>query len=174
MKKQLIFFFLLLGSISSYSQMYNPYARNRIRASQTQTQQKPKAPKFDTDKAVGYIEYEFEKVAKKIKLKSSDKNISNIEYAFKVYNKTIFDIKRLHSFTIKEMKATVEFRQKEAIDSKDFSKLAPLQKEVNKTFKPIIEDLKKEEEKLDEKLKKLLSDKQFEKWIKYKKKEKKK
>jgi hypothetical protein len=61
----------------------------------------------------------------------------------------------------------VENFQKNAIKNGDFSKQAKIRKEMNVRLKPIGEVILEEDRKLNDTIKKLLSEKQYKKWIKY-------
>ena len=64
----------------------------------------------------------------------------------------------------------VENFQKNVIKARDFSNQVEVQKKLAADLKPISETLKTEDQKLDADIKKLLSEKQYQKWIKFNKK----
>ena len=86
------------------------------------------------------------------------------------YNNKISQIKRINSFTLNNSKELVENFQKNAIKTRDFSNQVEVQKKLAADLKPISETLKTEDQKLDAYIKKLLSEKQYQKWIKFNKK----
>ena len=67
-----------------------------------------------------------------------------------------------------EGKAKIEFARQESFKTKDYSVIQKATKEVTSTFEPIIEVVEEKEKNLDLELEKVLSSKQFKKWIKYK------
>jgi len=84
------------------------------------------------------------------------------------YNKELKQIKRINTFLFSEGKSKMEAAQKEAIENRDPTPLRLANKEVTKTFKPIISIIEEKDEKLNLKLEEILSAKQLKKWKKYK------
>lgn len=143
----------------------------------TSRQQRPvndKLPEFNVLKAVGIVKYDYERVIKKSGVKKNSETAKKVKSIITKFNRDINGIKRINSFTMNSMKTTVENTQKKAISSGDFSKIPQVKKDMDAAFKPIIEAVQKKDEELDAALEKVLSKKQFKKWIKYKNKKKKK
>ena len=114
--------------------------------------------------------YDIEKTANKISIElTSDEGKSFLDVLTN-YNNKISQIKRINSFTLNNSKELVENFQKNAIKTRDFSNQVEVQKKLAADLKPISETLKTEDQKLDAYIKKLLSEKQYQKWIKFNKK----
>ncbi len=168
--KRLFILFLVLSSLSATAQFRNP--GRGIRQSPTPNQGQPRKYEFNPEKSIGLTIYKIDKAAKKIGLKESKpeyKSFKNIIYRF---NRDVRDLSRINTFTFSKMKQEVESAHKLSVDSRDFTLLKAALKTASDTFKPIVEQLKEKEKALDEKLKPILSKKQFKKWEKYKLKQK--
>ncbi len=171
MIRNIIILALVLFSISAEAQ-YNRRQRVLERApSQAQAQ---KFPEFRPEKAIGISIYDLEKVTKKIRLKKSADNYKKVMTVFNDFHKEINQIKRINSFTFVQAKEKISIAQKSTLESRDFSELQAAYKDVSKTFEPIVKIVEEKEKGLDESLEKLLSKKQFKKWVAYKKKVKRK
>lgn len=175
--KAVIFSLLFFVSISSFAQFMNPRGgmnqRGRMGQPQMRNPQPQKPPAFDGKKAIGIVNYDPEKTAKKISLKKSGKKFDSFKKIIVKFNKEINDVARINSFTFSEAKVKIESAQKLASESRDYSVLQNTYKEVSDLFKPIVNEVNRKEEELDNSLKPLLSEKQFKKWKKYKQKRKK-
>ena len=135
-----------------------------------QTPEKAPEPKFDVEQYLGIVVYDIEKTANKISIElTSDEGKSFLDVLTN-YNNKISQIKRINSFTLNNSKELVENFQKNAIKTRDFSNQVEVQKKLAADLKPISETLKTEDQKLDAYIKKLLSEKQYQKWIKFNKK----
>lgn len=168
MKK--IIFFLILGSAFAAQAQYGYGNGQRQRQRQTvQAPQEAPKPNFDVKKYLGVIVYEPEKAARKSGVKLKTKVGDQFCKMVTDYNKSIKDITRINSFLLRSTKDVVEGFQRNAIKSGDFSEQPNVLKKMNENLKPISETLKVEDKKLDTSMKKLLSKKQYEKWIKYNK-----
>jgi hypothetical protein len=171
MIRNIIILALVLFSVSAEAQ-YN----RRQRALETAPSQAKAQnfPEFKSETVVGISIYDLEKVSKKIKLKKSSDNYSKIMTIFNDFHKEINQIRRINSFTFLQAKEKITIAQKNTLESRDFSELQAAYKEVSKTFEPIVKIVEEKEKNLDAELEKLLSEKQFKKWSKYKKKVKRK
>lgn len=136
---------------------------------QTQQRQAPK-PNFEVEKYLGIVIYDIKKAAKKSSIRLTSNEGKAFSNALTKYNKDIKDIKRINSFLLRSTKEMVENFQKKAMKTGDFSNQPKMVKKLNENLKPISETLKKEDKELDKVIKKLLSEKQYKKWIKYNKK----
>jgi hypothetical protein len=86
------------------------------------------------------------------------------------YNKDIKDITRINTFLLRSTKEMVENFQKKSRKTGDFSNQPKIQKKMVENLKPISDALKEEDRKLNNLIKRLLSEKQYKKWLKYNKK----
>lgn len=165
--KKLFFFLILLFTIFSHAQMRNGMGQRRL----PQTQQQPPAqPDFKVEKYMGIVIYDVKKAAKKSGVKLSSKTGKAFSTALTKYNKDIGDIKRINSFVLKSTKDLVDNFQKNSMKTGDFSNRQKVMKQMQENLKPISETLKKEDLAFDKKMKNMLSEKQYKKWIKYNKK----
>ena len=151
---------------AQYGYGNNGQSQQRQRQSM-QPQQKAPEPKFEVEKYIGIIIYDIEKAAKKSKIKPSSKVGKEFSNVLTNYNKEIKEITRINSFLLRSTKDMVENFQKKVMKTGDNSNQPKIQKKMNENLKPISETLKIEDRKLDKNIKKLLSDKQYKKWIKY-------
>jgi hypothetical protein len=169
--KKIIFFFLLLISFSINAQYEDSQRRRALERRQVNRQPAEKV-KFKTKKYLGIVVYDANKIAKKTKVKIKSEKGKKLKIAISKFNKSLKEMIRLNSFTFLEMEKYAERSQNEAQKTGDFSIMQKVQKTLNKRFKPFSDDLKEKEKNLDTSLKELFSDKEFKKWIKYKKKAK--
>jgi len=151
------------------AQLNNPYGRtNRMnQMPQMNTQQTQKDPEFDPVKYTGLKKIDVAKTTKKIGLKEGKQITKKVTAIFNNYNKYINDIKRINTFTLNDVKTTVEATYKEAKKTQDYSKLQSVNKMIGERFKPILDIVSKERKQLNKDLEAILSEKQFKKWKKY-------
>lgn len=168
--KKLILLLALITFGNLKAQMMNGGMQNQRQRQMMQTPEKAPEPKFDVELYLGIVVYDLEKTANKISVKlTSDEGITFSDILTN-YNNKIKQIKRINSFTLNSSKELVENFQKNAIKNRDFSNQVEVQKKLAADLKPISETLKTEDQKLDADIKKMLSEKQYEKWIKFNKK----
>lgn len=168
--KKIVFLLALITFGNLKAQMMNGGMQNQRQRQMMQTPEKAPEPKFDVELYLGIVVYDLEKTANKISVKlTSDEGITFSDILTN-YNNKIKQIKRINSFTLNSSKELVENFQKNAIKNRDFSNQVEVQKKLAADLKPISETLKTEDQKLDADIKKMLSEKQYEKWIKFNKK----
>lgn len=144
--------------------------QNQRQRQMTQTPDRAPEPNFDVEQYLGIVIYDIEKTAKKISVKLSSDEGKSVSKILTEYNNKIKQIKRINSFTLRSSKEMVENFQKNVIKNRDYSNQAEVQKKLAEDLKPISETMKEEDLKLDAEMKKVLSDKQHDKWIKFNKK----
>ena len=166
MKKYILLLFVFT-SMLAHSQFGNQSMQNRRQRQVTQTPQSAPEPNFEVEKYLGIVIYDIEKAAKKSSIKLSSEEGKEFSKLLTVYNKDVKDIRRINSFTLRKTKEMVENFQKNARKTGDLSDQSKVQKTMTTDLKPIADTLKAEDRKLDGTLKKLLSEKQYKKWIKY-------
>ena len=166
MMKKIIFLFILSSSITVHAQ-YGYGSNNQRQRSMMQTQRKAPDPSFNIERFVGITYYDIIKAAKKSKVKLTSENGKIFSKILTDYNKSVKDISRINSFFLSSTKEMVENFQKKASKSGDFSDQQKIMQKMNETLRPIAETLQKEDEKLDKDIKGLLTEKQYDKWIKY-------
>lgn len=168
--KTIILLFILSCSLAAQAQ-YGYGNTNRQRQRQMmQTEQKAPEPNFQIEKHLGIVIYDIEKAAKKSSVKLSSDEGKKFSKTLTNYNKKIKDIRRINSFTLRNVKEMVENFQKNVNKTGDFSNQEKVRKTMVDNLKPISDVLKIEDKELDKTMKSVLSDKQYNKWIKYNKK----
>ena len=174
MKKRILLVTLLSIGFSTLAQIG---MGNRGMGNQRMRQMAPppsaNKPNFEVDKYLGIVIYDIENVAKKSSISLSSDTGKQFKNILTDYNKRIKDFRRINSFTLRNTKEMVESFQKKARESQDLSGSQEVQKKMAENLKPIAETLKKEDIKLNKVIKKLLSEKQYKKWIKYNRKKRK-
>ena len=130
-------------------------------------QQEAPKPNFKVKEFIGIIIYDIEKAAKKSGVKKASKKGKEFSRILSEYNKETKDITRINSFLLRSTKEMVENFQKAAMKNGDYSEQAKVQKEMISRLKPIGEAIREEDKKLNTAIKKLLTEKQYKKWIKY-------
>ena len=167
--KKIVFLLSIMTFCSVNAQFMNGGLQNQRQRQMMQTPERTPEPNFDVDQYLGIVIYDIEKTAKKsgIKLDSEEgKSFSNI---ITDYNNKIKQIRRINSFKLNSSKEMVENFQRAVIKNRDYSNQAEVQKKLGEDLNPISETMKTEDQKLDEEIKKILSDKQYQKWLKYNK-----
>ena len=165
MKKYILLLFLFT-SFLAHSQFGNRMGNQRQRQ-MTQTPRPAPEPNFEVEKYLGIVVYDIEKAAKKSKIKLSSDTGKAFSALLTNYNKEIKEIKRINSFTLRSTKEMMENFQKNARETRDFSNSTKVQQKMVKDLTPISEVLKEKDRAFDKKIKALLSEKQYGKWIKY-------
>lgn len=171
--KKIIYLFVLLFALNMQAQFGNRGGLRSNRNQLPETQTKPKAPEFEIEKYVGFVEYDIEKAAKKTNVDLVSDKGKKFASLLGKYNRNTRDINRINSFTLRSTKEMVENFQQKALDTRDYSNLQVMQKKMIENLKPIVETIKEEDKNLDDKVFVLLSSKQYKKWINYNKKRKK-
>jgi uncharacterized protein YoxC len=170
--KKLILLIVLCCAFTAEAQ-YGNQQRNGQRQRQTaipQTQQKAPEPNFEVEKYLGIVVYDIEKAAKKSSIKLTSEAGKLFSKTLTAYNKDVKGITRINSFLLRSTKEMVENFQKISMKSGDFSQQPEVVKKMNDNLEPISNTLKEEDKKLDSTMKRLLSEKQYRKWIKFNKK----
>jgi uncharacterized protein YoxC len=170
--KKLILLIVLCCAFTAEAQ-YRNGQRNGQRQRQRdipQTQQKAPEPNFEVEKYLGIVVYDIEKAAKKSSIKLTSEEGKLFSKTLTAYNKDVKGITRINSFLLRSTKEMVENFQKISMKSGDFSQQPEIVKKMNENLEPISNTLKEEDKKLDATMKRILSEKQYRKWIKFNKK----
>ena len=170
--KQFVIAFFVLFTLTAEAQ-FNNGRRQRV-IDRNPVTQKPKAPEFNVERAIGLTIYDIDLVIKKLSLKKSSDNYKKIVTIFNAFNKQQRELSRIHSFEFSQAKKKMEAAQKEAMKSRNYTNFQNTYKQVNDAFVPITTQIEGREEELDKNLEPLFSKKQFKKWKKLKQKIKKK
>lgn len=167
MIKNSILILLVLFSLSTEAQINRNSHMDRRLTTVQQRPQNDKLPEFRPLRFVGLVFYDADKVVKKIGVKKKPE-VKKVKEIITKYNGIFNGIKRINTFTFSDIKKTVEATQKKAIKTQDYSSIEKVQKKMLEAFKPIVEEVKRQDESFDAELKAVLSKKQFKKWEKYK------
>lgn len=168
MKKN-IFLLSIMTFCSVNAQFMNGGLQNQRQRQMMQTPEKAPEPNFDVDQYLGIVIYDIEKTAKKSSIKLESEEGKSFSKILTDYNNKIKQIRRINSFTLNSAKEMVENFQRAVIKNRDYSNQAEVQKKLAEDLKPISETMKTEDQKLDEEIKKILTEKQYEKWLKFNK-----
>ncbi|WP_397444876.1 hypothetical protein [Polaribacter sp. R77954] len=166
--KKYIFLLFVLTNFLAHSQFGG--MRNQRQRQMPQTPREAPKPNYQVEKYLGIVVYDIEKAMKKSGVKTSSDVGKQFSSTLKKYNSKIRDIRRINSFTLKSTKEMVENFQVTVQKTGDYSDKTKIDKIMVDNLKPISETLKTEDIALDKKIRSLLSDKQYKKWIKYNKK----
>ncbi|MEM7552223.1 MAG: hypothetical protein AAF363_21240 [Bacteroidota bacterium] len=125
-------------------------------------------PDFDAEKAAGIVIYDYEKVVKKLKVKDETK-AKDIAQAIYEYNIKMDEMVMENGVTLQNLEDEFQRNVQIAIQNRDRSKMNGVKNEIQQTIPPIRMKTNQEQEKLDEAMKSILDEKQFDKWVKYQK-----
>lgn len=126
-----------------------------------------KPVKFDTKKTAKLFYYNINEVKEKVKVKK-DIVLKQTNKALREYNDKIKNISFLNFNKIKELDLLVNSSQKLVRSNPDLR--LKIRKQINETVYPIRDSIKVNEDKLNNKLKNILSSKQYKRWLKHQKK----
>lgn len=168
--KKLVILIILFCAVTAHAQYGYGNSQSNRQNQMMQTQQKAPEPDFNIERYIGIVNYDIEKAAKKSSIKLSSTEGKEFSKALTEYNKDIKDITRINSFVLKSTKDLVDNFQKTVIATGDNSSQKKVMTTMGENLKPLSETIKKEDLLLDKKLKNLLSEKQYKKWLKYNKK----
>ena len=132
-------------------------------------QEAPEFPKYNAKNAASIFYYNFSEVPKKIKVKDDVTKSKTFE-ALRSYNNKIKKISFLNTPKLQELELTVNSLGKQLYSNRDLAE--KVRKKVEITIFPIRDSITLHEKVLNDDLKSFLSKKQFKKWIKYQKLEK--
>ncbi len=158
MKKLLFLIILLLQSGLSFAQMQG----QRSGQSQGQTSM----PEFKAKNVAGILKYDEDKVYKKLGIKD-DALKQKIKKSFSEYNKKIDEILFLNNPKLKKVENKVNVQREIAIANKDRQAIMGIMEESRKELAPIKKEVIDANKILNQELEKILSEKQYKKWLKY-------
>ena len=167
--KKIVFLLSILTFCSVNAQFMNGGLQNQRQRQMMQTPERAPEPNFDVDQYLGIVVYDIEKTAKKSSIKLDSEQGKSLSKILTEYNNKIKQIRRINSFTLNSSKEMVENFQRAVIKNRDYSNQIEVQKKLAEDLKPISEAMKTEDQKLDEEIKKILSEKQYQKWLKFNK-----
>ena len=167
--KKIIFLLTIMTFCSVNAQFMNGGLQNQRQRQMMQTPERAPEPNFDVDQYLGIVVYDIEKTAKKSSVKLDSEEGKSFSKILTDYNSKIKQIRRINSFTLNSSKEMVENFQRAVIKNRDYSNQVEVQKKLAEDLKPISETMKTEDQKLDVEIKKILSEKQYQKWLKFNK-----
>lgn len=160
--KKLVFLTLILFSVSATAQFRNrnnPYPNTNNRSANI--------PEFKAAEAAGLIHYDVKKVCKKIGVKPKKDLGKKVVDRITAHNKSVKDLKRINSISLKDLERNYKSAYKTAQETKDFSSIMTLRKQIKSVLDPIRKVASKNDSILNVDLQALLNKKQFKKWEKY-------
>lgn len=168
--KKLFYFIILLVNLSFYAQ---PSGGGQRGGRQNQEgQQNKESKKFKANEAAGLFFYDIKKVLKKIKIKDKIAKDS-VTKLLKNYNFEIREISRLNANKFKDLNtivnAGIAYRKNSENKSSKSNKNLGIRKKIQEIIRPIRQEVRENELKLNEDLAVILSEKQHKKWLKYQK-----
>lgn len=155
-----LFSAILLISVSLSAQVQGQ------RRSQNRNQGQRSMPAFNAKNAVGIIKYNAKKIIKKTNIKNEEKR-GEVVKVFSAYNQTIDEIKLLNSEKLKDVERFVNETQKNAMATRDRDAMRFARKKANEKLAPIKNQIIIADQELNTSLKQILSEEQFERWMKY-------
>ncbi len=161
--KKLVLLTLILFSVSITAQFRNrnnPYPN-------TNNNRSASIPEFKAAEAAGLINYDIKKVCKKVGVKQKSDLGKKVVDRLTKHNKSVKDLKRINSFSLKDLEKNYKSAYKTAQETKDFSSIMTLRKQIKVVLEPIRKVSAKNDSILNVDLKGLLNKKQFKKWEKY-------
>lgn len=162
--------FFLLIIIISINISAQVGGRRSVNNQIPQAQTTPKAPEFKVKRYVGIVKYDVEKIIKKLTIKKGSKQWREFEDGLNIYNRNIYQIETINNFTLGNTKELFEKFQQKVIETGDLSDQQKVQQKLAENLKPVIDAITIEDKKLNDKIIKILSEKQYRKWVRYNKK----
>ncbi len=145
------------------------FAQGRGRGGGQQQRGNMKIPKFEAAKVAGIFQYDSKKVLKKLKLKKKDSLAMSVEAHLATYNSEIEFIANANKDLLEGLDVVVNQNMKSAIQNRDRAALMETRKMTIEKIKPIKDEIRKHEKKLNLALEALLSEEQNKKWLSYQK-----
>lgn len=134
-------------------------------------QNPPKMPKYNAKNAAGIFYYDAVDASKKIKLKKKDVK-ANFNKELRVYNGKIKELSFLNTPKLNGVDLTVNTIGEQAFRNPDLADT--VRKAISNNVMPVRDSVIKYEKELNTSLETVLNKKQYKKWIKYQKGEKRK
>ncbi|MDT7831374.1 hypothetical protein RQM59_03225 [Flavobacteriaceae bacterium S356] len=163
--KKLVLLTLILLSVSITAQQ----RRNRNNPFPNTNNRSASIPEFKAAEAAGLIHYDIKKTCKKIGVKQKSDAGKKVVNRLTKHNKSVKDAVRINSFSLKDLEKNYKAAYKTAQETKDFSSIMALRKQIKVVLDPIRKVASKNDSILNVDLKGLLNKKQFKKWEKYNK-----
>ena len=159
--KKLLFILITFLSFNLFAQ---PPGGGGQRGQNTESNKVKEIRKFSANDAAGIFYYDIDEVIKKIKVKDDDKKYA-VTKAFRNYNFKIKEISFLNTEKFADLDIFVNSLSKE----KDSEANKEIREKVREAIRPIKDSVHQKEKELNEVLLTILSEKQYNKWLKYQK-----
>jgi hypothetical protein len=134
-------------------------------------QDAPDFPEYNAKDAANIFYYNFSKVPEEIKVKDEVTKSKTLK-SLRLYNDKIKKISFLNSLKLQELELTINSIGKRLYSDRDLA--LKVKQRLEKTILPIRDSIDLHEKTLNDNLKSFLSKRQFRKWLKYQKLEKRK
>jgi hypothetical protein len=166
-----IFLYLILAS-SSVAFSQGMYGNQRLQSQRNHSRSEPNATQNSQRNEFGqrpfFVQYDSDKVIKNIKLRDKAKKIK-VGEIFETYNDKIIEIKAFQSGILDQAKLYLKRKQQEFMQSGDRVIMETARIQYKKMVAPLMQTIKTQEDLLNSKLKDQLNDKQYQKWLNYRK-----
>lgn len=168
--KQIIYIFIFISACSTYSQRQGGQ-RGGMQNIQGQERREPR--EFKTVEAAGLIDYDVEKVVKKLKLKN-DKVKAKVITLLNNYNFNIKEITLVNAQKIKDFDVLVNAemrsrRNSAGNDNSSNTRTGNFRQKIQEFVSPLRAKVRDNESVLNAELQALLNEKQHKKWMKFQK-----
>jgi len=138
-----------------------PQGRQAVQGNQAR-----EIPEFNASNVVGVIKYDEVLIIKKLKVKDdSDKNA--IKQAISKYNREIDELALFYKDSLDAVNTLINTVAKNAMQNGDREIMQNVRRVTQSKMRPIREAVRNNEMVLNESMKAILDEKQFEKWLKY-------
>ncbi len=160
MKKYLFLVLLLFHYSFSFAQMKGQKSG--------QAQAQSSMPKFNAKNFAGILRYDTEKIYKKLKIKDSGLQ-NKINKFISVYNKKIDEILFLNTPKLEKIEREVNLQREIAMANKDREAMMLAMEQARKELAPVKEEVIIANKSLNLEMSKILTEKQYKKWLKFQK-----
>ncbi len=159
---------LLILSTLAYSQMGSRRGQHQQGQGQGQQANQPIEAKMNIKNIAGVNTLDEEEIIKKLKIAKKDKPV--VIAAIDRYNNKMREIRIFNFDTFNEAEKYLKKKKEEAMQSRDPYVMKDTKIRLDEILAPVKEKVKEQRRLLTAFFKKNLSEKQFEKWVKYQKK----
>ena len=156
MKKIFLVSILMIHSVLSFAQMKG----------QGQGQTQMSVPKFNAEKAAGILKYDEDKVHKKLNIKDTSTK-QNVSKLLADYNKGIEELMFLNAPKFKKIEQEVNTQREIAMANRDRQAMMGIMEGAREKLAPVKKKVIEANKILNQELEKILTEKQYKKWIKY-------
>jgi hypothetical protein len=170
--KRIIYFAVFLLNFSLYAQRSGGGGQRGGRQNQNQQGQQNREPReFNASEVAGLFFYDIDKVVKKIKIRD-EKTKASVAKILKDYNFKIKEISLLNADNLNDLNKIVNAEmasRRNSNNSRQNNNGGGVREKVEEIIRPIREKVRSNEDRLNEDLLTVISEKQNKKWLKYQK-----